>query len=84
VVAIHPPRQHSWGIPDCKKESEIPIQQVERRIDMNEAKQINKERMKRVVRKDTPYTTYGVWALVLLELWREFGHLIINEIGRYL
>ena len=37
---------------------------------MNEAKQIKKERQKRVVRKDSRLTAYGVWALVIIEVVR--------------
>ena len=37
---------------------------------MNEAKQIGKERAKRVVRKDSRLTAFGVWALVALEVGR--------------
>ena len=38
---------------------------------MNEAKQIAKERQKRVIRKDSRLTSYAVWILVALELARQ-------------
>lgn len=37
---------------------------------MNEAKEIAKAHKKRVIRKDSRLTAFGVWALVLIEAAR--------------